>query len=99
MTQKTPVKLISLQQEHLPQILKLTVFSINQLPAKHEHAEINLCFQRMRLVPPIQPLAVLCLMHQQGFFSRLQHGCVNMYFAQFSWETSPEVLTVQPAKT
>lgn len=37
MTWKMPVKLISLQQEHLPQILKLTAFSINQLPAKYEH--------------------------------------------------------------
>lgn len=27
--------------------------------------------REMRLVPPTQPLAVLCLMHQQGFFSRL----------------------------
>lgn len=38
MTWNMPVKPISLQQEHLPKILKLTVFSINQLPVKYEHA-------------------------------------------------------------
>lgn len=99
MTLKTPVKFISLQQEHLPKMLELFLH-------KPITCKIWVCKQRwisvsreMRLFPPTHPLAVLCLMHQQGFFFRLQHGCVNMYFAQFSWETSPAVPTVQQVKT
>lgn len=41
MTLKMSVKPISLLQEHLPKILELTVFSINQLPVKYEHANRN----------------------------------------------------------
>lgn len=51
MTLKTPVKPVSLLQEHLPKILELTVFSINPLPLKYEHAERNLCHQRNETCP------------------------------------------------
>lgn len=46
MTLKTPVKPVSLLQEHLPKILELTVFSINPLPLKYEHAN------REKSLPP-----------------------------------------------
>lgn len=60
--------------------------------------EMNLCFQKNETCPTDPAPRCAVPDAPAGLFSRLHHGCVNTYFAQFSWETSPAVLTVQQAK-
>lgn len=60
MTLKMPVKPISLLQEHLPKILGLTVFSINQLPVKYEHANRDKSLSPEKLVLPCRPSPSSC---------------------------------------